>query len=70
MTGVITKTDIVRQVAGGELLRDVTIEDVMTATVTYCNPGDWLHDVLALMHLEKALSISLSLMRSISLAVL
>jgi CBS domain-containing protein len=52
MTGVITKTDIVRQVAGSHgVLSDLRIENVMTTVVTYCKQGDSLHDVLALMHL-------------------
>jgi CBS domain-containing protein len=53
MTGVITKTDIVRQVARCRgILSDVRIVDVMTAAVTYCKLGDSLHDILALMHLR------------------
>jgi CBS domain-containing protein len=52
MTGVITKTDIVRQVARSHgVLSDLRIENVMTTVVTYCKQGDSLHDVLALMHL-------------------
>jgi len=53
MTGVITKTDIVRQVAQCHgILSDVRIAAVMTPVVTYCKQGDFLHDVLALMHLR------------------
>jgi CBS domain-containing protein len=53
MAGVITKTDIVRQVARCHgILSDVRIADVMTTAVTYCKLGDSLHDVLALMHLR------------------
>jgi CBS domain-containing protein len=53
MTGVITKTDIVRQVAQCHgILSDVRIADVMITAVTYCKQGDSLHDVLALMHLR------------------
>ena len=52
MTGVITKTDIVRQVARQGILSDVRIADVMTTAVTYCKQGDSLHDVLTLMHLR------------------
>jgi CBS domain-containing protein len=53
MTGVITKTDVVRQVARCHgNLSDVRIADVMTTLVTYCKQGDSLHDVLALMHLR------------------
>jgi CBS domain-containing protein len=52
MAGVITKTDIVRQVARCDgALSDVRVVDVMTAAVTSCKPGDPLHDVLVLMHL-------------------
>ncbi len=41
MTGVITKTDIVRQVDRCHgVLSDVRIADVMTAAVTYCKLGD------------------------------
>jgi CBS domain-containing protein len=53
MTGVITKTDVVRQVARYHgVLGDVRIADVMTTAVTYCKQGDSLHDVLTLMHLR------------------
>ena len=53
MAGVITKTDIVRQVARCHgILSDVRIADVMTIAVTYCKLGDFLHDVLTLMHLR------------------
>jgi CBS domain-containing protein len=52
MTGVVTKTDIVRRVAHNAILSDVRIVDVMTIAVTYCRPEDSLHDVLALMHLR------------------
>jgi CBS domain-containing protein len=53
MTGVITKTDIVRQVARCQgILSDVRIGNVMTTVVTYCKQGDSLHDVLTLMHLR------------------
>jgi CBS domain-containing protein len=53
MTGVITKTDIVRRVARCHgMLSDVRVADVMTTGVTYCKQGDSLHDVLALMHLR------------------
>ena len=53
MTGVMTKTDIVRQVASCRgVLSDVRIADVMTTTVTYCKQEDSLHNVLALMHLR------------------
>ena len=53
MVGVITKTDVVRRVARSHgTLSDARVAaDVMTAVVTYCKQGDFLHDVLALMHL-------------------
>jgi CBS domain-containing protein len=53
MTGAITKTDIVRQVACCHgILSDVRVDDVTAIAVTYCKLGDSLHDVLALMHLR------------------
>jgi predicted transcriptional regulator len=53
VTGVITKTDIVRQVDRYHgVLSDLRIADVMTAAVIGCKLGDSLHDVLALMHLR------------------
>lgn len=53
MVGVITKTDVVRQVARSHgTLSDARVADVMTTVVTYCRQGDSLHDVLALMHLR------------------
>jgi CBS domain-containing protein len=50
MIGVITKTDIVRQVANCPG-RPCTMAAaaVMTRNVTYCHPGDPLHDVLSKM---------------------
>jgi len=53
MTGVITKTDIVRQIARCDgMLSDIRVAAVMTSVVTYCKQGDSLHDVLALMYLR------------------
>jgi CBS domain-containing protein len=50
MVGVITKTDIVRQIANCEGGRCTTAaETVMTRDVTYCHPNDSLHDVLSKM---------------------
>jgi CBS domain-containing protein len=50
MVGVITKTDIVRQVAQClGVVDDVKISDVMTRTVTSCRRDDALSDVLGLM---------------------
>jgi CBS domain-containing protein len=50
MVGVITKTDIVRQIAycqGSACM--MTAASVMTREVTYCHPNDSLHDVLSIM---------------------
>jgi len=50
MVGVITKTDVVRQVAQGHgALDSKRVSSVMTKTVTSCQSDDELHDVLALM---------------------
>jgi CBS domain-containing protein len=53
MIGVITKTDIVRQIAScqGSLYR-IAASAVMTRNVTYCHPGDPLHDVLSKMKMS------------------
>ena len=50
MVGVITKTDVVRQIAHceGGLLHDAAAT-VMTRDVTYCHPSDVLQDVLSIM---------------------
>ena len=49
MVGVITKTDVVRQVSGQEPLKTITAASVMVRDVTYCRPGDALHDTLSIM---------------------
>jgi CBS domain-containing protein len=50
MVGVISKTDIVRQIARCEGSRCTTaVETMMTRDVTYCHPSDSLHDVLSKM---------------------
>ena len=50
MVGVITKTDVVRQVAQCHGVVDSKrVAAVMTLTVTSCQSDDQLHDVLALM---------------------
>jgi CBS domain-containing protein len=50
MVGVITKTDVVRQVAQCHGVVDkARISAVMTKTVTSCRSGDLLHDILTLM---------------------
>lgn len=50
MVGVITKTDVVRQVAQYHgAVESKRVSGVMTQTVTSCQSDDQLHDVLALM---------------------
>ena len=50
MVGIISKTDIVRQIAHCEGSRCTTpAKAVMTRDVTYCHSGDPLHDVLSKM---------------------
>jgi CBS domain-containing protein len=50
MVGVVSKTDIVRQIAHGEESRRATqVEAIMTRDITYCHPADSLHDVLSKM---------------------
>ena len=50
MAGVISKTDIVRQISQGRESEPATAAStVMTRTVVSCRPGDLLHDVLATM---------------------
>ena len=50
MAGVITKTDIVRQVARNEEnLNAITAAAAMTSGVISCRPRDLVHDVLATM---------------------
>jgi CBS domain-containing protein len=50
MVGVITKTDIVRQIAHCQGSHGRTpVAGVMTRDVTYCHPRDSLHDVLSTM---------------------
>ena len=51
MVGVITKTDIVRQIGHCEGSACARVAaDVMTCDVAYCRPTDCLPDVLAVMH--------------------
>lgn len=50
MVGVVTKTDVVRQIShccGGSCTTAVAA--IMTKDVTYCRPGDLLHDVWSIM---------------------
>jgi CBS domain-containing protein len=50
MLGVITKTDVVRQIASSrEAINTITAAAVMTRDVTACRPDDSVHDVLAIM---------------------
>jgi CBS domain-containing protein len=50
MVGVISKTDVVRQIAHGRgSPSTTTAAAVMTRDVTYCHPSDSLHDVLSKM---------------------
>jgi signal-transduction protein with cAMP-binding, CBS, and nucleotidyltransferase domain len=50
MVGVITKTDIVRQIAHYQGSHCTTaVETVMTRDVTSCHPRDSLHDVVSNM---------------------
>jgi CBS domain-containing protein len=50
MVGVVTKSDVVRQVAQHQgVLDNKPVSAVMTQTVTSCRSDDQLHDVLALM---------------------
>ncbi len=58
MAGVVTKTDVVRQIAhcGGSGCT-VPVAAVMTKEVTYCCPGDLLHDVWSMMRERNLLHI-------------
>jgi CBS domain-containing protein len=50
MVGVMSKTDVVRQVARSpKAVNDIRIESVMTRDVVFCRLVDSLDDVLALM---------------------
>ena len=49
MAGVITKTDVVRQIARSQNLDTITAAAVMTRDVTSCRSNDLLHDVLTTM---------------------
>ena len=50
MVGVITKTDIVRQVGQRRESKSTTAAStVMTRTVVSCRPGDLLHDMWTIM---------------------
>lgn len=50
LTGVITKTDVVRQISHCRgAACTAAASAVMTRTVIYCRPGDPLHDVWVIM---------------------
>jgi CBS domain-containing protein len=50
MAGVITKTDVVRQVAQGhESIRTVPVSAIMTKSVIHCRPSDLLYEVWSSM---------------------
>ncbi len=50
MTGVVTKTDVVRQIGRCRGAACMTAAaDVMTRDVAHCRPGDFLPDVLSMM---------------------
>ena len=50
MAGVITKTDIVRQVAQcREFIPTVPASAIMTKSVVHCRPSDLLHEVWSSM---------------------
>jgi CBS domain-containing protein len=58
MVGVVTKTDVVRQMShchGSGCTASVAT--VMTKDVTYCRPGDLLHDVWTIMKERSLLHI-------------
>jgi CBS domain-containing protein len=48
MVGVISKTDVVRQIGQG-VSCTMSVAAVMTRDVTYCRPNDVLKDVLSIM---------------------
>ena len=50
MVGVITKTDVIRQISHCQGCACTTAAAaVMTQDVTYCHPSEMLHDVLLIM---------------------
>ena len=50
MVGVISKTDVVRQIAHCQGVScTMSVAAVMTRDVTYCHPNDVLQDVLSIM---------------------
>lgn len=58
MMGVVTRTDIVRQIQNCQGCACTTAcTTVMTKTVTFCHPDDWLHEVWAEMKTKGLQSI-------------
>ena len=50
LSGVITKTDVVRQISNCQGANCITAASlVMTWDVVVCQPGDWLHEVWSRM---------------------
>ena len=50
LSGVITKTDVVRQISNCQGATCITAASlVMTRDVIVCRPGDWLHEVWSRM---------------------
>jgi CBS domain-containing protein len=50
LSGVITKTDVVRQISNCQGATCITAASlVMTRDVVVCQPGDWLHEVWSKM---------------------
>jgi CBS domain-containing protein len=50
LSGVITKTDVVRQISSCQGATCITAASlVMTRDVVVCRPGDWLHEVWSRM---------------------
>lgn len=58
MVGIITRTDVVRQMSLCQgCACAVPVATVMTKDVTYCRPGDSLHDVWSTMKERKLLHV-------------
>ena len=58
LKGVITKTDIVRQIGQCQgSTCQIAISSVMTQDVTFCRPTDWLHDVWSIMKEQRLKNI-------------
>lgn len=58
MVGIVTRTDVVRQMGLCQGCGCTTaVGAVMTKNVTYCRPGDLLHDVWSIMKERKLLHV-------------